>query len=223
MRIENIICIVLIVLLFTCCGEKHSNKVVQPRSELENIIECKYLRQYFEYNTNKGILYVDSIEFLYTSLYLYKLSDSSLIFTSFYRNRILLLINPDSIKIFCTKGEEPWGVEYKVYDIFKVSGINAVFKYLKPHINPFYINSNGKGVKVQIGTMKNNKDKIILVDYHNFLGSCRRGFIHRSYNYYKTVKNDLISFKGVKIMNYDYYNNNNLSKDSLVMETFNSP
>jgi len=79
-------------------------------------------------------------------------------------------------------------------------------------------------VKVQIGTMKNNKNKIILVDYHNFMGSYRNGFIHRYYNYYKTVKNDLINFKGVKLLNYDYYQNDNLlSKDSLVMQTFNSP
>jgi hypothetical protein len=96
-------------------------------------------------------------------------------------------------------------------------------RHLKQDVNPFYINSSGKEVQVQIGTYRNNKNKIILTDYHNYSCSSRRGFIHRSYNYYETVKNDLINFKGVKLLNYDYYNDNLLSKDSLVMQTFNSP
>jgi hypothetical protein len=118
MRSKNVICMIFIVFLFTYCSERHSNKVEKPRSDLENIIECKYLRQYFEDNTNGGKFYVDSIEYLYRSLYLYKLNDSSLIFSSFYRNQILLIINSDSIKIFRANGEAPWWLEYKVRDIF---------------------------------------------------------------------------------------------------------
>jgi len=65
MRSKNVICMIFIVFLFTCCSERHSNKVEKPRSDLENIIECKYLRQYFEDNTNGGKFYVDSIYILH--------------------------------------------------------------------------------------------------------------------------------------------------------------
>ena len=206
----------ILLLFFVACNERSPEMEGSKHNRLGQYCESKYLKQYFEDNSASGKFYVDSIEFLYTSLNLYKLNDSSLLFTSFYRNGILLIITPDSIRVYRTKGEDPWWV-VPIHYLFEDFGVDSVVRYFEKETVPFFRNSWWDNVQVVIGYYNNDKNKIVLMDYRNsahFSGEFR--FTNSAYSYDTTVKNDFISLRGARLMNYWKFNDNLILRDSTI-------
>jgi hypothetical protein len=207
---------VILLLLFVACNERSQERKGYMHNELEKYCESKYLKEYFKENSTSGEFYVDSIDVLYKSLQLYKINDSTLVFTSFYRNEILLIITPDSIRIYHPKGEDPWWRGLKPY-LFEESGINPVVKYIEKETVPFFKNSWWDNVQVIIGYYKNDSSKIILLDYRKSARySDEFSMRNNAYNYYTTVKNDLINLRGVKLINYWKFNDNLILQDNII-------
>lgn len=195
--------IVLLSVIVAC-----NNAPRKSKNKLDSCCEVKYLKNYYEDHTFNGKLYVDSIGFLYTSLYLYKLDDSCLIFVSLYKNRMLLLIRPDSIGIFCVDKKTPRWLGHNGLYIFEKGKIDSTIKCVESKVFPFYKYLDSDFAQVIVGRDINDKNRVILMDYHHDGGFYYEGLVLSSFYYERTIKNDLISLRGVNLLNYYQFNEN---------------
>lgn len=191
------------------CNEVNRNTIC----DLEQNTDANYFKTYFEDHSGNDTFYVDSISFLYASMNLYKVDDSTLVFVSYYNKSILLLLNVDSIRVFRPQGEDPYWSTRVIYDMLVESNIDSVIRYVGCKTNSFYRNSLSNKVQVLIGFEKKNKNRLVFIDYHNSAYYYRGGFFHDYYYYEKTVKNNLINMNRIKLKNHNNINNNSILYD----------
>jgi len=104
--------ILFFIFIVYCCSDNKSE------NNAEDFHEFNYFIDYaLEHNF---IVDVDSFNLLFRSLHTFKLNDSNLAFTSYFKNRFFFLIQPDSIHIFeYSFFQEREGLIFDVFDLMK--------------------------------------------------------------------------------------------------------
>ncbi len=216
MKNYYILGLLIFIIFFVDCKQQDN----KPICELAQYSDVRYFKKYFEDNSGNNTFYVDSIGLLYSSLNLYKIDDSSLVFMSYYNMDRLFIINADSIRVYSPQGEDPRWFTRDIYDMLNNSNIDSVIRYIGSVIYPFYSSSLTNKKQVIIGVEKKNCNRIVFVDYRNRAYFYCGGFFHNCFIYEKTIENNLINMSRVKLKNHDIFNNNIVPYDSLVKYRF---
>ncbi len=168
------------------------------------IEEVNYFKDYL-YNKNvyKSAVCVDSFNTLYRSLITYKLSDTNLVFVSFYREAFLLYIAKDSIGIYKSYFENKfdWLIPEVSYllDQDAQNNIDSAISIVSKELDVIYL-YRLHGYYVQLLAFNKDVNEFYILDYN------RNQWSTSSFSYVAAIPNTYINFGDIKFINSKQFN-----------------
>jgi hypothetical protein len=194
----------ILMIFFSCKNNKKEFNVLHEN----DIFELKYLKEYIEdYCLNETYIKTNSFNFLYNSLYFYKISDSSTVFICYKdKKSFLVRITKDSLLIY---KEEKFGPEsYEkgyvdhiyllIQDFLEKGNYQSIDSIVGENYIKKYEFKHWPSGKLLYCCIWESKDDKFFIHYIYKYCLAYMG----TFKYEKSIKNDLINIKRYKILNH---------------------